>query len=210
VLPEERLRSEPVTRGSGYSRASTGLRGDRQLALSVLPYLALVPVAAAATLAGRLAWAALIAVTIASAACAAGRAAHGWVQIVNMRETADRWIISRSGVQPTDALLQARLDELVSAKSRTQLAAALRRIATNARQHGWKLATIPTNQKLRPYADELARIADALGDTQTPVSARGIAMVNQLISQGGSPLYDSRQAEALPSTLRFTLLALER
>ena len=62
---------------------------------------------------------------------------------------------------------------------------------------------------LRPYEHELATLAERLGDTDRPVSARGLRLVNELVSYGGSPLYDRTLVGALPATIERILGALE-
>jgi hypothetical protein len=62
---------------------------------------------------------------------------------------------------------------------------------------------------LRPYQRELAALAARVGDLERPVTTRGLRLVDQLVSHGGSPLYDRSQARAVPETLERILAALE-
>jgi hypothetical protein len=62
---------------------------------------------------------------------------------------------------------------------------------------------------LRPYEHELAELADRLGDTSRPVSMRGLRLVNELVSYGGSPLYDRSRVKTIPATIERILAALE-
>jgi hypothetical protein len=62
---------------------------------------------------------------------------------------------------------------------------------------------------LRPYERELATLAARLGDTDRPVTARGLRLVNELVTNGGSPLYDRARVGVLPATIDRILGALE-
>src|SRR4249920_3329602 len=66
-----------------------------------------------------------------------------------------------------------------------------------------------TRVGLCPYEHELATLAERLGDTRRPVSARGLRLVNELVSYGGSPLYDRTRVGALPATIERILATLE-
>jgi hypothetical protein len=62
---------------------------------------------------------------------------------------------------------------------------------------------------LRPYEHELEVLAARVGDVDRPVTARGLRLVNELVSHGGSPLYDRSRADAVPATVHAILVALE-
>jgi len=62
---------------------------------------------------------------------------------------------------------------------------------------------------LRPYEHELATLADRLSDTSRPISMRGLRLVNELVSYGGSPLYDRSRVKSLPATIERILAVLE-
>jgi hypothetical protein len=62
---------------------------------------------------------------------------------------------------------------------------------------------------LLPYEPDLAALAARLGDSDRPVSARGLRLVNELVTHGGSPLYDRSRVDVLPATIEQILAALE-
>jgi hypothetical protein len=62
---------------------------------------------------------------------------------------------------------------------------------------------------LKPYEHELETLAARLNDVDRPVTARGLQFVNELVSNGGSPLYDRSQVRVVPETLETILAALE-
>jgi hypothetical protein len=62
---------------------------------------------------------------------------------------------------------------------------------------------------LRPYERELATLAARLNDVDRPVTARGLRLVNELVTNGGSPLYDRSQTREVPTAIATILAALE-
>jgi hypothetical protein len=65
---------------------------------------------------------------------------------------------------------------------------------------------------VRPYAATLAALADRVGDLSRPVAPRGILLLEDLLTQGDSPLYARENVEQLPERLREieTALGTER
>jgi hypothetical protein len=108
------------------------------------------------------------------------------------------------GARPeTNAVLAARAMVLTSVRYRRGLAASLRRILvasvspqTRPRLMAASRSAGPARQPHVPLRrDQIARSAPALTGlagslvTQGPVPARGVAMVSQLLADGGGPLY---------------------
>ncbi len=62
---------------------------------------------------------------------------------------------------------------------------------------------------LRPYESSLAALAGRLEDVDRPVTVRGLRLVEQLVANGGSPLYDRAHARELPVAVETVLAALE-
>lgn len=62
---------------------------------------------------------------------------------------------------------------------------------------------------LRDFEPELAALAARLGDFDRPVTENGLRLVQEFVSNGGSPLYDRAQARAVPGTVVALLKALE-
>ena len=61
---------------------------------------------------------------------------------------------------------------------------------------------------LRLYVPELRALADRVGDVSRPASRRGLDLVHDLLTDGGSPLYDRDRVDELPETIREILFAL--
>ena len=61
---------------------------------------------------------------------------------------------------------------------------------------------------LAPYAGEIRRLADRVGDLDRPASRHGLELVRNLLCDGGSPLYDRDRVHELPSTVRNIVRAL--
>jgi len=62
---------------------------------------------------------------------------------------------------------------------------------------------------LWPYVPELRALADRVGDLDRPVSRQGLQLVQNLLTDGGSPLYDRDRADELPETVKRILVALD-
>jgi len=59
------------------------------------------------------------------------------------------------------------------------------------------------------YVPELETLARRVGDLDRPASRRGLDLVRQLLTHGGSPLYDRDRIGELPETVKTILAALE-
>ena len=93
------------------------------------------------------------------------------------------------------------------------LAATFRRIAASADGPLRPSAAVPLDRAaVRVERDRLARLAAALADVGSPVSARGVALAQALVTDPASPLYRSLapRADALHGKLTQTLFELER
>ena len=55
---------------------------------------------------------------------------------------------------------------------------------------------------LAPYAAELDALARRIADLERPASRHGLDLVHNLLTDGGSPLYDRDRAHELPATVR--------
>jgi hypothetical protein len=92
------------------------------------------------------------------------------------------------GARPETAMtLAARAEQMTSAEFRRQLAASLRRLMTAP---GWPTTPyVPVNRgRISRSAPELAELAGRL-TRPGPAPAQGVAMVSQLLADGGGPLY---------------------
>jgi hypothetical protein len=166
--------------------------------------------ALAASASGVLSSPALIAVTVSAVVCALVRVAVARVRVELIRDQADRWLGAHTGRAPSDEVLVARIDELLSARTRITLGRSFRRIAADAVSGGRPMSPAQLNRgRLRCHADDLVRLADRLEDLSAPVTARGVALAHRLVTAGGGPLYNSREGEALRTSLNATLHALD-
>ena len=55
---------------------------------------------------------------------------------------------------------------------------------------------------MRPYTAALAALAERVGDLSRPVAPLGMLLVDDLLTNGDSPLYARENADELPQTLR--------
>jgi hypothetical protein len=62
---------------------------------------------------------------------------------------------------------------------------------------------------LQPYEHELATLAERLADGDRPVRAEGLRLADELVTNGGSPLYDHSRTRELPKAIESILAALE-
>ena len=108
-----------------------------------------------------------------------------------------------------DEVPAARAAELTSLRNRRAVARPLEEIASELEGHALPNA-VPLNRAgVRPHLDLVRALAARLRAAE-PVSARGVLLVEELLSDGyGSPLYNSERAGDLRPTLQDCLSALE-
>lgn len=191
-------------------RGSRRLGGARAILAPSLPYLVPLAAAVAASLAGLESTSVFVAVGASAALCAVVRVAVEHERIELRRESADGWLSTRSGEQPEDEMLLARMDELADPRLRKALARSFRRVARDVHSFGRPTTPAQYNRRmLRPHAEQIRRLADRLDDRTRTVHPRGMAMAYRLITMGGGPLYNSRRAQELPAHLNAALGALD-
>lgn len=191
-------------------RGSRRLGGARAILAPSLPYLVPLAAALAASLAGFESTSVLAAVAASAALCALVRVGVEHERIELRRERADGWLATRSGHQPDDEMLLARLNELRDPRLRRTLARSLRRVAHDVSSFGRPVTPAQHNRRtLRPHVEQLHRLADRLEDRTRPANPRGMAMAYRLITMGAGPLYNSGRAQELPAHLNATLGALD-
>jgi hypothetical protein len=204
------LTHDSVRRAGPARQASPGIPGGWSIAASGIPFLVPLAGALAASASGVLSSPALIAVTVSAVACALVRIAVEHVRVELTRDRADRWLSAHTGQAPSDDVLVARIDELLSVRTRTALGRSFRRIAADAVSGGRPMSPAQLNRgRLRRHTDDLVRLADRLEDLSAPVTARGVALAHSLVTAGGGPLYNSRDGEGLRMSLNATLHALD-
>jgi hypothetical protein len=117
--------------------------------------------ALAASASGVLASPALLAITLSAVVCALVRVAVARVRVELTRDRADRWLGDHTGQAPSDDILVARIDELLSARTRATLGRSFRRIARDAVSGGRPMSPEQLNRgRLRRHTDDLVRLAD--------------------------------------------------
>ncbi len=74
----------------------------------------------------------------------------------------------------------------------------------------WALTASPVNfAAARTQVPLLRRLSDRLADLDRPVSARGVLLVEQLLTDGFGPLYERERAGELRPALITAFRALE-
>jgi hypothetical protein len=103
--------------------------------------------------------------------------------------------------------LARRAQALVRADTRNEIAAALRRLARgDGRSLGSRVGAPPA--RAEEVRRELERLAARLLEPG-PVAARGVALTQELLSDGTGPLFWMESADDLGARLRTVLEALE-
>ena len=59
------------------------------------------------------------------------------------------------------------------------------------------------------YVPEIRTLAARVADLDRPASRRGLQMVRDLLTDGGSPLYDRDRIDEIPATIRRIIAALD-
>lgn len=107
-------------------------------------------------------------------------------------------------------LLALRAQEIARPSNRRSLAVAIRRLLRQAARRPVNPAAAPLANlaSVRSLHEELEALADHL-DAPVPVAARGVALVQELMEDGGSPLYLPYAREALHRRVQLALAALD-
>jgi hypothetical protein len=91
---------------------------------------------------------------------------------------------------------------------RSTLGMAVERLMERSDQHPLGPRVSPSRARLDAAQDELGELARRLRTDQL-TDARGVARVRNLLSDGGSPLFWSRNREDLRAAVREAIAALE-
>jgi len=114
------------------------------------------------------------------------------------RQAADAELVA-SGLPTT--LTAWRADELVAPKNRVVLARSLRKLVRSADVR-YLPGAIPVNRiVVREEADTLLGLADRLEALERPVAAKGMLLLERLLTDGYGPLYVPYRAGELHWTL---------
>jgi hypothetical protein len=192
-----------------------GSEDERELAIprptrAALPVaaLGLVPLALAAG--GLLPRSAGLVVAAGCVLLSLVRGSLALLDLSNLRRAADDLLRAGVRAHPQSALLSWRSAELTSDRNRKINARSLRAIARELDGRSLPSA-VPLNRAgARPYAEVIRLLAGRLEDLQRAVSARGVLLVQDLLTDGiGSPLYVRARSSELRATLERCLTALD-
>jgi hypothetical protein len=116
-----------------------------------------------------------------------------------------------TGASPADSPeLARRAEQLRSARSRRVLARGLERIidAAEERPHPYSSAVPLRRATILDAREGILELAAELRDTNQDVNVRGIALVERLLTDGGSPLYMQNDEESLDGAITHARAAL--
>ena len=102
-----------------------------------------------------------------------------------------------------------RVEELVGTKNRLDLAHSVRSLVRDARPSYLPSASPFNRLVVRAESDALLAVAARLADLERPVAARGVVLLERLLTDGSGPLYDRDRVDEFGSTLDAILDALE-
>jgi hypothetical protein len=138
------------------------------------------------------------------------RAPHWWQlrSRLHLRRTADAELLAGTS-QPGSPLVAWRVAELTSEHNRRVLARSLHATVVDL-DAGLLPGASPLNRPAaRPQARLIQALADRLNDLSRPLSARGVLLVEALLTDGTGPLYARGRAGELQGALEQCLTALD-
>src|SRR5262249_17326327 len=100
-------------------------------------------------------------------------------------------------------------EQLASARRRKSLARSLEGVVKSIDPKRLPGASPLNRRGLWLYVPEIRTLARRVGDLDRPASKRGLQLVRNLLTDGGSPLYDRDRIDELPETIKNILVALE-
>jgi hypothetical protein len=130
------------------------------------------------------------------------RALHVQLTRERLRAQADAWLASIHS--PSPSAFPWRVEELVGSE-RKVVGRTLRSIAEEVMRPYRRGAPTVNRSKLRPHADLLSEVAEALEDPGRHASPRAVARTRLLITDVGSPLNCSARHDELHQTLTSIL-----
>jgi hypothetical protein len=136
------------------------------------------------------------------------RAAIEHRRLSRLRRLADRQLLG-TAVPRVPELVAWRAGELTSDRSRRVLARSLRGVVSEL-DEGRLPGASPLNRTgARPEADLILALADRVGDAERPVTARGVLLVEDLLTDGWGPLYARDRVDELGPSLTRCLITLD-
>ncbi len=114
------------------------------------------------------------------------------------------------GISPDSSVtISLRAHTLIGIRARRRLASSLRNLVELAKAPAWPQTSVPVCRRKIVAAEELIEhVADRLVDHR-PVTARGVAQIRLLLTEGRSPAYHHPQENDLRPALRAAAEALE-
>ena len=106
-------------------------------------------------------------------------------------------------------MLAERYQEVLATRRRRSLARSLEGIVRSLDPKLLPGASPLNRPGLWLYVPEIRTLAARVGDLDRPTSRRGLELVRNLLTDGGSPLYDRERIDELPETVRRILAALD-
>jgi len=142
------------------------------------------------------------------AGTAALRAGLEHRQLSRLRRHANRQLLGIVGPRSPE-LVAWRTAELTSDHNRRQLGKALRGVVSDLDPRRLPGASPLNRPRVRPHADLILQLADRVEDAERPISARGVLLVEELLTDGYGPLYEGERAEELGPLLARCLRILD-
>jgi len=121
------------------------------------------------------------------------------------RREADEELVASIYTTPRTAW---RAAELTSHKNRATLARSIERLIDSADARHLPGPTPLNRIAVREQADRLRQLADLIRGPEVPVTARGLLLIDRLLTDGYGPLYVSYRAIELPDVLSRCFEAL--
>ena len=114
-----------------------------------------------------------------------------------------------SNGSPISTTFAWRVAELTASRERLALAGSLRDLVDDLSSRRLPRAAPINRSGLIPYTDELLSLATRLEVLDRPVTARGMLLVRELLTNGGGPLYLDGDVDALAANLAEIHSALD-
>jgi hypothetical protein len=178
-----------------------------------VPYLLIAAVSAIAGVNGFVLPSRAGVLSVTALLCAVVTYAVGYLRRMLARYRADQWIAHSVGARPCERVIAERSAELVGCSSRQTLSRAFTRMVSDSERPPLFSSRVPVNRvAVTAHRAGIDRLAAVLGDTSRAVSARGVALADELITSPGSPAYGPGEIKTrlLREAVTQALVELER
>ena len=134
--------------------------------------------------------------------------ARAALELEGRRRAADEWLLWGAVARPSSKLLSWRAGELTSPGMRATLAHSLGRVERDTRAGAFP--GVPLNRRaIRRQIGLVRALRERLDDQSRPVSARGMLLVDRLVTVPRSPLYSRAPDAVLAEAVSEALTALD-